>query len=131
MFADAEAMTIAYLTEHLPDALADWIDYGDQVSISTFVPDPRPGRIVRVQLSGSERRTVVHRDSKITIECWSDRGEEDAARLMEAVYGVIDDWELVPPFRGWPSGPYRQPDPATATARYVATCLLNHRAEDD
>lgn len=126
MWADAEAMTLDYLAEYLLPRLDD----GETVALSTGVSDPRPPRLVRVMLSGSTRRTLVHRDSRITIECWSDFGEADASRLMEHVYAVLDDWELVPPFDGWPSGPYLQPDPDTGTPRYVATCLVRHRAED-
>lgn len=132
MWADAEAMTIAHLQDTLPPLLEASGDY-DPVAISTTVPaDPaeRPPRLVRLMLSGSERRTVVHRDSKITLECWSKQGEADAARLMEHVYAAIDAWDLVPAFGGWPSGPYLQPDPATGEPRYVATCLVRHRAED-
>lgn len=127
MWADAEAMTLDYLAEHLPPRLDD----GETVAMSTGVPkEDRPPRLVRVMLSGSTRRTLVHRDSRITVECWSDLGEADASRLMEHVYSVLDGWELVPPFDGWPSGPYLQPDPDTGTPRYVATCLVRHRAED-
>ena len=129
MWADAEAMTIAYLRDALPPLLEASGDY-DPVVLSTTVPEERPPRLVRLMLSGSERRTVVHRDSKITLECWSDSGETDAARLMEHVYAAIDTWDLVPAFGGWLSGPYLQPDPTTSTARYVATCLVRHRAED-
>ncbi len=129
MWADAEVMALAYLRETLPPLLESSGDY-DPVVLSTTVAEGRPPRLVRVMLSGSERRTVVHRDSKITLECWSDRGEADAARLMEHVYAAIDAWDLVPPFGGWPSGPYLQPDPTTTTARYVATCVVRHRAED-
>lgn len=126
MWADAEAMTIAYLTDHLPAVLPPDVE----ASLSTGIPEERPPRLVRVMLSGSQRRTIVHRDSRITLECWSDHGEADASALMEAVYQAIDDWELVPPFDGWPSGPYLQPDPDTGTSRYVATCIVRHRAED-
>ena len=129
MWADAEAMTLAYLQEALPPLLEASGDY-DPVALSTTAPEEPPPRLVRVMLSGSERRTVVHRDSKITLECWSNQGEAEASRLMEHVYAAIDAWDLVPPFGGWPSGPYLQPDPTTGTPRYVATCLVRHRAED-
>lgn len=127
MWADAEAMALGYLEAALPALLGP-----DEppVALATGVPDPRPPRLVRLMLSGSTRRTLVHRDSRITVECWSDDGEADASRLMEHVYAALDGWELVPPFDGWPSGPYLQPDPDTGTSRYVATCLVRHRAED-
>ncbi|MBK7822822.1 MAG: hypothetical protein IPJ61_17610 [Tessaracoccus sp.] len=130
-WADPEAMVIAYLTEHLPERLTpDPFGPPMQVAFATAVPDPRPDRLVRVMLSGSERRTVVHRRSKITIEAWSDHGEADASALMEAVYNTLDAWQLVPPFDGWPSGPYQQTDPKTSTSRYIATCIVQHRAQE-
>ena len=99
-------------------------------SAATTVPDPRPGRFLRLMLSGSERRTIVHRDTRITIECWNSAGEAAAAHDAELVYMAMDAWDLVPDFDGFPSGPYTQPDPETGTPRYVMTCLVRHRMEN-
>lgn len=122
MWADAEAMTRAYLLGTLPAR-------GLSVPVATAVPDPRPARFVRLMASGSSRRTIVHRDTRITVEVWNAAGEAAAALDAECVYLALEDWELVPDFDGWPSGPYPQPDPDTGTPRYVMTCLVRHRLE--
>ena len=124
MWADAEAMARAYLLDALPA-------HGlDGVPVSTTVPKPRPARFVRLMSSGSERLTLVHRETRITAEVWNAAGVAEAARDAEAVYMALDGWDLVPPFDGWPSGPYPQPDPTTGTPRYVMTCAVRHRMED-
>lgn len=114
MWADAEAMTLAHLRDTLPPLLEASGDY-DPVTLSTTAPEEPPSRLVRVMLSGSERRTVVHRDSKITLKCWSNQGEAEASRLMEHVYAAIDAWDLVPHLEaGHPaltSNPTRRPAP--------------------
>lgn len=123
MWADVEAMTRAYLIGR-PE-----LDYTEDTA-GTTVPDSRPDRFVRLVSSGSKRRTLVHRDTRITVECWNADGEAAAAHDAELVYRAIDEWELVPDFDGWPSGPYPQPDPGTGTPRYVMTCLVRHRMEN-
>lgn len=120
MWADAEAMTRDYLRGRAE--LAGHV-------VSTTVPKRRPATLIRLMSSGSERRTVVHRDTRITVECWHDGGEAAASRLAEDVYAALDAWALVPDFDGWPSGPYPQPDPVTGAARYVMTCIVRHRME--
>lgn len=123
MWADAEALTRAYLLDVLPSR-------GLDVPVATVAPDPRPERFVRLMSSGSERRTIVHRDTRITVEVWNALGEAAAAADVEVVYLALDDWELVPDFDGWPSGPYPQPDPDTGCPRYVMTCVVRHRMEN-
>lgn len=122
MWDDALARTRAYLIDAL---LARGLD----VPVGTTVPDPRPGRFVRLVDSGSERRTLVHRDSRVTVEAWNAGGEAAAVADAEVVYDVLDSWELVPAFGGFPSGPYAQPDPDTGTPRVVMTCIVRHRSE--
>lgn len=119
MWADAEALTITYLN-----------GTGLFGEVSTQVPEPRPDRFVRVMSSGSSRRTLVHRDTRITVECWDAESEAAACELAEQVYAALDDWDLVPTFDGWPSGPYPQSDPNTGCPRYVMTCLVRHRTGD-
>lgn len=123
MWADAVAICRRYLVDH-PS-----LNYTDD-TCATTVPEDRPDRFVRLLDSGSERLTIVHRDTRITIECWNAAGEAAAHDDAEAVYVAIDEWELVPTFDGWPSGPYFQPDPDTGTPRYVMTCLVRHRMEN-
>lgn len=122
MWADALALCRTYLIDQPGlNLTAD--------NCSAHVPDPRPVRFVRLMDSGSERHTIVHRDSRITVEAWNADGEAAAKQDAEALYVALDEWELVPDFDGWPSGPYAQPDPDTGTPRYVMTCLIRHRME--
>lgn len=123
MWADALAMCRSYLIARPELGLAD-------ATCGTHVPDPRPAAFVRLIDSGSERRTIVHRDSRVTVEAWNDGGEAAAKKDAEGIYTALDEWDLVPDFDGWPSGPYSQPDPDTGTPRYVMTCLIRHRNED-
>ena len=120
--ADALAMARAYLLNRPELGLS-----ADTCSVD--VPDPRPARFVRLMDSGSERRTIVHRDSRVTVEAWNAAGSAAAKQDAEDVYAALDEWELVPDWDGWPSGPYAQPDPGTGTPRYVMTCLIRHRME--
>ena len=122
MWADALTRARAYLLDVLPSR-------GLDVPVQTVVPDPRPDRFVRLVDSGSERRTIVHRDSRVTVEVWNALGEAAAVADAEVVYDALDAWELVPDFDGWPSGPYAQPDPDTGTPRVVMTCIVRHRSE--
>lgn len=126
MWVDVEALATAYLINDLPQRLPE----GDAATISKQVPDPLPEMLVRLILSGGQRRTIVHRDSLLTLECWSTRGDAAAAHLAEIVYSSLDDWELVPAFDGWTAGPYSDPDPDTGVSRYVMTCIVRHRIED-
>lgn len=122
MWADALTLIRDYLLAGLPAR-------GLDVPVATVVPDPRPDQFIRLVDSGSERRTLVHRDSRITVEVWNATGEAAAVEDAELVYDALDNWELVPPFDGFPSGPYAQPDPDTGTPRVVMTCIVRHRSE--
>ncbi len=122
-WADALAMCRAYLIDH------PQLDY-TAATCSADVPNPRPDRFLRLVDSGSERRTIVHRDSRVTVEAWNADGSAAAKQDAERVYDALDEWELVPDFDGWPSGPYSQPDPETGAPRYVMTCLIRHRQEN-
>ncbi len=118
MWVDAEALTVDYLKSR-----------GLEVPVFTDLPELLPQEFVHVMLTGSERRTVVHRDSKLTVECWAQGDPQRACELAERVYALIDDWELVPVFGGWLAGPYPQPDPETGCPRYVMTFIARHRSE--
>lgn len=118
MFADVEKLARTYLAGSIA------------LPVSTTVPKPRPARFLRLQSGGSQPRTLVHRDTLLTVECWNAAGEAAAAADAELVYAALDAWALVPAFDGWRSGPYPQPDPDTGTPRYVMTCVVRHRMED-
>lgn len=118
MFADVEAMARAYLDARFAE------------KVTTTVPKPRPARFIRLMSGGSQPRTLVHRDTLLTVECWDAAGESVAARFAEGVYEALDAWDLVPDFDGWRSAPYPQPDPDTGCPRYVMTCVVRHRMED-
>lgn len=85
--------------------------------------------LIRLIWTGQQRRTLVHRDTRVTVECWHTGGEKAAADLMEAVYQALDRWTYVPTFDGWAGGPYLQTDPTTGIARYVATVIVRHRTD--
>lgn len=126
MWVDVEALTTQYLTDELPSRLPE----GVSAVIAKNVPEPLPALLVRLMLSGGQRRTLVHRDSLVTLECWAKSGDAAASRLAEIVYSALDDWVLVPDFDGWTAGPYLDPDPDTGVSRYVMTCIVRHRIED-
>ena len=123
MWADALAMCRAYLIERPELGLTE-------ATCGTHVPNPRPPVFVRLIDSGRDRRTIVHRDSRVTVEAWNDGGEGAAKLDAEALYAALDEWALVPDWDGWPSGPYAQPDPESGAPRYVMTCLIRHRMEN-
>jgi len=120
MYADVEALARQRL-----------LDAGLGVEIATAIPNPCPDRFIRLQNSGSRPLTIVHRETRLTVECWSAISEEDASQMAEQVYEVLDAWDLVPTFTGWPSTPYPQADMLTGTPRYVMTCIVQTRQEDE
>lgn len=124
MWADALAMCREYLIGYPGLELTE-------ATCGSHVPAPRPARFVRLVDSGSTPRTIVHRDSRVTVEAWNDGGEAAAKQDAESLFAALDAWELVPDWDGWPSGPYSQPDPDTGAPRYVMTCLIRHRMEND
>lgn len=109
--------------------LAELPARGLDVPIGAQVPNPRPPRFVRLMNSGSERRTIVHRDTRVTVEVWNEGGPAAAVADAEIVHEVLDEWPFVPTFDGWPSSPYEQPDPDTGIPRVVMTCIVRHRTD--
>ena len=105
------------------------------ITVTTTVPAPidrkapLPERFIRLMVTGERRRTIVHRDTVITVEVWNQRGEQAAAELMETVYRVIDDWDMTPTFDAWQGGPYLQYDPNHGVPRYVASFVVRHRTD--
>lgn len=124
MWADAVAMTRTYLADTLKAR-------GYPGAVETRIPDPRPDRFVRLMNSGSERRTLVHRDTRITVEVWNAQSEGAAVADAEVVYDALDDWDEVPVWDGWPSSPYEQQDPESGCPRVVMTCIVRHRTDEE
>lgn len=125
-FADAEAVVISYLN---PLLIAD----GDTARASTRVPGERPGRLVRVILTGSYRRNLSQQDAQVTVECWAPDGPA-ASALARKVYGWLSALDTpgahVPAGSdGWVGGPYSQPDPETGSPRYVMTVIVRQSVE--
>ncbi|MCL1922784.1 MAG: hypothetical protein FWG15_02795 [Propionibacteriaceae bacterium] len=120
MWADVEELTINYL-------LNSDID----VPVLSMIPAPEdlPQRFIRIQQVGSERRTLVHRRDMISVECWSQLGKADAKTLSETVYQILDNWEKVPDFGGWPAGPRFEADDETGTPLYEMRCIVSHRTD--
>lgn len=125
-FDDAEGVVIGYLN---PLLIAD----GDTARASTRVPGDRPGRLVRVILTGATRRNLAQQDAQVTVECWAPDGPA-AHSLARKVYGWLNALDLpgahVPlGSNGWLGGPYSQPDPDTGSPRYVMTVIVRQSAQ--
>lgn len=125
VFPDAEGVVVGYLNTVLA---------GDTARAYTRVPQARPSRFVRVILTGSQTRSVAHRDAQVTVECWDEAGGPEAAALADVVYDALTVLEVpgahVPQGPdGWLGGPYSLPDPDTGTPRYVMTVIVRLRRE--
>lgn len=121
MFDDPVAIVVAYLNAVLP---AD-------VRATGRVPNPRPARFVRCVLTGADRFTPVHRDARVTLECWAPTDAEAdrlSALVEQMVDGMGDDWNHVPIHNGWAGGPHQSPDPDSGTPRVVMTANLRQRS---
>lgn len=122
---DAEAAVVAYLNAALTAR-------GDGARASTRVPDERPARFVRVTLTGTSTRSVVHSEAQVTIECW-DLDSAAAAGLSRVVYALMcamdtSDGYVPQGPRGWVGGPVYLEDPTARVPRYVMTPLVRTRA---
>lgn len=125
-FPDAEGVVVSYLNAAL-------MEDGDTARASTRVPGERPGRLVRVILTGSNRRNLAQEDAQVTVECWAPNGP-DARALARKVYGWLSALDApgahVPVgSSGWVGGPYSMPDPETGTPRYVMTVIVRQTSE--
>ena len=96
------------------------------------VPDPRPPKLIRAALTGSRRRSLIHRDARVTVECWAPTDTEAynlAAQVEEALSGLDTAWAFVPGGDGgWVGGPTELPDPDSGTPRVVMTVNLRQRS---
>lgn len=122
MFDDPVAVMVAHLNASLPP----------DVRASGRVPNPRHVRFVRCVLTGADRFTPVHRDARVTLECWAPTDAEAdrlAAAVEDLVDGMGDAWNSVPQGSpGWPGGPHQSPDPDSGTPRVVMTANLRQRS---
>lgn len=119
---DAEAVVIAGLAAGLAAR-------GDTASVSTRIPSPRPGRLVRVRRRGGPRTDLVIDNPLILLECWAPT-ETDAADLAALVAGLFAalDGQAVAGHTILHAeilgGPSNDPDPDSATPRYTLTGQL-------
>ena len=79
-FPDVEAALIGWLADALPV-------YGINVPLSTQVPNPRPGRFVRIMRTGGPEHNLVVDGAQVTVECWDVTAPEASAtaRIVRAV----------------------------------------------
>ena len=96
------------------------------------VPDPRPPKLIRASLTGSRRRSLIHRDARVTVECWAPTDTEVyrlGAQVEDALSELNTNWAFVPGGDGgWVGGPAELPDPDSGTPRVVMTVNLRQRS---
>lgn len=106
---------------------------GDPVRAYGGVPDPRPGRFLRLVDAGGRVTSPAHREVRVVIEAWA--GSDAAAeRLADLAHGWLTDATtpagvVRPGAAGWLAAPYSSPDPTTSTPRYIQTVVLTQRKE--
>lgn len=119
----------AVCTTFLRSALAT---RGQNVTVATRIPNPRPDRLVVAHRIGGPRRNAVVDDAMISFECWAPThaAAHDLAALVRAlvfsmrgqtiastsVYRVIET-----------AGPADVPDPTSQVPRYVWTATVSVR----
>lgn len=121
MFDDPVAVMVAYLNAALDGP----------VRAAGQVPNPRPASFVRCVLTGADRFTPVHRDARVTLECWAPTDAEAttlSAVVEDLVDGMYDNWNHIPLEYGWAGGPHLSPDPDSGTPRVVMTANLRQRS---
>ncbi|MFF3190557.1 hypothetical protein [Streptomyces misionensis] len=112
-FPDGVAVVRAYLREAL-------VARGDDVSVGTRVPSPRPPRFVTLERVGGTRLDVVTDRPQIDVQCWG-ASEEDAADLASLARSLLF---AMPGWRGAVAynvveigGPNTLPDPDSGQDR--------------
>lgn len=123
-FPDVEALLVADLTAELTAR-------SDTADVATFIPNPRPARLVRVMRAGGPGLDIVRDAPTVIFDCWG-TDETDAADLCRLVRALV--WSL--PARDGSvfrvrefAGPSNFPDPASANPRYRFTASLHTRGE--
>lgn len=119
VFPDAAAVVVG----HLRAALAA---RNDPAKVGTRVPNPRPGRFVRIRRIGGPRLNLVADNPQLSVESWAPTAEQ-AADLAQLCRG------LILAMRGTTvagvaiyrvnefAGPAELPDPTSDQPRYVQT----------
>lgn len=126
-FPDAVAVVVDYLTTELAAR-------GDDATVTSKVPDPRPDRLVRVSRTGGPRTSLVSDGAQISVECW-DLLEEDAQDLAQTcralllvMRGTVQSGVAV--YRvSELGGPALLPDPLSNAPRYVFSQQVQMRGE--
>ena len=104
---------------------------GETVHVGTKVPNPRPGRLIRVTAAGGGERALVLSTRTAIFECW-DVTEPAAEQLAELAYAIMRAAQNdpdIPSIRkvGTVSVPKSFPDPATSLPRYQFTLAIDVR----
>lgn len=123
---DVESLLVSYLSSELAARLAE-----PGVKVSTKVPNPRPGRFVRVLLTGGAgRSSVVLESATVTVEAWGER-ETDAYSLAQLCRGLIHAIDVVNGVQFYRvedfSAPANLPDPNSGQVRYTASYVVRVR----
>lgn len=103
------------------------------VPVSGLVPNPRPGRFVRVWRTGGPAMSRVVDQPQLTVQAWDESSSAAAWELMsacrEALLGAarLDAMPLVRRVY-MVGGPYYDPDPESGAHRYSMTVAFRIRA---
>lgn len=122
-------MAVGFAPVDVEAALVSYLSGAVGVRVVTTIPNPHPGRLVRVGRIGGLRANLVQEKPLVLIECW-DTTEPAAYGLMQDVYAALtaavqtwitDDVWL---YRLELSGGVNYPDPSTNGSRYQLTASL-------
>lgn len=124
-FPDVEGVVIQYLNAQL-------LARADSARAANMVPNPRPGRFVKVTRTGGGRRSLAQEDAQVTIQCWG-VDSVDASELAIVCRGLmwamdISGPEVVAHVPTEVGGPAFLPDPDTGLPRYQFTVIVRLRA---
>jgi hypothetical protein len=121
LFGDLEAVTVAWLKPRLIG-----------VKVATEVPNPRPGELVKVSITGGSTPNRVTERTQLTLECWavtSIRASEicrTARAMITAMDGEMINGVFIRRVQTV-GGPVFFPDPDSDRPRYQTTMLISHR----
>ncbi len=128
IYKDAESLICSYIRTTLPGF------WGEEVWVSTDVPNPREEVFVRFIRTGGPPMNVVADRPQITVECWS-INEEQAYTLAANVRYLLtllqnEVWEGATFYRMDEfSGPINDPDAESQQARYKWTFTIGVRGQ--
>jgi hypothetical protein len=123
---NAEAFSVGWLRQELTDR-------SDSAHVGTRIPNPRPGRLVRLRVAGGQRTALVLAGPLVIADCWdpSETAASDLARLVEGLLLAADGETVggVMCMGVEPVGsPVNLPDPDTSSPRYTVTVRMSFRA---